>query len=36
MGLQAHWQTFFTGIVVILAVLLDQWRISQSNKIRRA
>jgi ribose transport system permease protein len=36
MGLQAHWQTFFTGIVVILAVLLDQWRIRQSGRIRRA
>jgi ribose transport system permease protein len=36
MGLQAHWQTFFTGIVVILAVLLDQWRIKQSNRIRKA
>ena len=25
-GLQAHWQTFFTGFVVIGAVLLDQMR----------
>jgi len=33
MGLQAHWQTFFTGAVVILAVLLDQYRTSRGNKI---
>ena len=25
MGLQSHWQTFFTGLVVIGAVLLDQY-----------
>ena len=34
MGLQSHWQTFFTGLVVIGAVLLDQYRIKQSNKIK--
>jgi len=34
MGLQSHWQVFFTGIVVIGAVLLDQYRIKQSNKIK--
>ena len=34
MGLQSHWQTFFTGLVVIGAVLLDQYRIKQSNRIR--
>ena len=33
MGLQSHWQTFFTGAVVILAVLLDQYRTSRGNKI---
>jgi len=33
MGLQSHWQTFFTGLVVIGAVLLDQYRIKQSNKV---
>ncbi len=36
MGLQGHWQTFFTGIVIILAVLLDQYRISRSNKVKKA
>jgi ribose transport system permease protein len=36
MGLQSHWQTFFTGLVVILAVLMDQYRVSQSNKIKKA
>jgi len=34
MGLQSHWQVFFTGAVVIGAVLLDQYRINQSNKIK--
>lgn len=34
MGLQSHWQTFFTGAVVIGAVLLDQYRIKQSNKVK--
>ncbi len=32
MGLQAHWQTFFTGVVVIGAVLLDQYRVKRSNR----
>ena len=31
-GLQAQWQTFFTGIVVVLAVLLDIQRNKASNK----
>lgn len=31
-GLQAHWQTFFTGFVVIGAVLLDNWRNSVAYK----
>ncbi len=35
MGLQSHWQTFFTGVVVIGAVLLDQYRIKQSNRVRK-
>lgn len=35
MGLQGHWQTFFTGLVVVLAVLLDQWRVKQGNRIRK-
>ena len=34
MGLQAHWQTFFTGIVVIGAVLLDNYRIAQAQKVK--
>ncbi len=33
MGLQSHWQTFFTGLVVIGAVLLDQYRVKQGNKV---
>lgn len=35
-GFQPHWLSFFTGIVVVLAVLLDQWRVKQSNKVRKA
>ncbi len=35
MGLQAHWQTFFTGIVVIGAVLLDNARNRASTKVKR-
>ncbi|GHU67420.1 ribose ABC transporter permease [Clostridia bacterium] len=31
MGLQPHWQTFFTGAVVIGAVLLDNYRVSRMN-----
>ncbi|MBE5775727.1 MAG: ABC transporter permease [Clostridiales bacterium] len=31
-GLQAHWQTFFTGFVVIGAVLLDNLRNSAAQK----
>jgi ribose transport system permease protein len=36
MGLQSHWQTFFTGAVVVGAVLLDQYRLKQSNRVRKA
>jgi len=36
MGLQSHWQTFFTGVVVIGAVLLDQYRISRGSQVRKA
>ncbi len=32
MDLQAHYQTFFTGIVVIVAVLLDLYRLKKSNQ----
>ncbi len=35
MGLQSHWQTFFTGVVVIGAVLLDQYRISRGSQVRK-
>jgi len=31
-GLQAHYQTFFTGVVVILAVLLDIYRNKRAEK----
>jgi len=36
MGLQSHWQTFFTGVVVIAAVLLDQYRIKKGNQVKKA
>ena len=35
-GLQAHWQTFFTGAVVIGAVLLDIYRTKAANKVKKA
>jgi len=35
MGLQSHWQTFFTGVVVIGAVLLDQYRLKQGAKVKK-
>lgn len=34
MNLQGQWQTFFTGIVVIAAVLLDIYRNSKANRIK--
>lgn len=34
MNLQGQWQTFFTGIVVIGAVLLDTYRNSKANSIK--
>ncbi len=34
MGLQAHWQTFITGFVVIGAVLLDNARSKSANKVK--
>ncbi len=33
MGLQAHYQTFFTGVVVIGAVLLDMYRIRKASEV---
>lgn len=35
-GLQSQWQTFFTGLVVIGAVLLDQARIHSATKVKKA
>ena len=34
MNLQAQWQTFFTGIVVICAVLLDNYRNRKASEIK--
>ncbi len=34
-GLQAPWQTFFTGLVVIGAVLLDIQRTKAANRVRK-
>ena len=34
-GLQAPWQTFFTGVVVIGAVLLDIQRTKAANKVKK-
>ena len=36
LGLQAHWQTFFTGLVVIGAVLLDNARNRAALKVKTA
>ena len=35
-GLQSHWQTFFTGIVVIGAVLLDIYRTKSASKVKKS
>lgn len=35
-GLQAPWQTFFTGLVVIGAVLLDIQRTKSANRVRKS
>ena len=35
-GLQAQWQTFFTGVVVIGAVLLDIYRTKAANKVKKS
>lgn len=34
MGLQGHFQTFFTGLVVILAVLLDIYRNKKASQVK--
>lgn len=36
MGLQGHYQTFFTGIVVIAAVMLDNYRTRQASRVKKA
>lgn len=36
MGLQGHYQTFFTGIVVIAAVMLDNYRTSKAGQVKKA
>jgi ribose transport system permease protein len=36
MGLQGQWQTFFTGIVVIGAVLLDIYRNKRASQVKIA
>lgn len=36
MGLQGHFQTFFTGLVVILAVLLDIYRNKKATAIKKS
>lgn len=35
MNLQGQWQTFFTGLVVIGAVLLDNYRNKKANQIKK-
>jgi len=35
MGLQGHYQTFFTGIVVIAAVMLDIYRNKKASQVRK-
>jgi ribose transport system permease protein len=35
MNLQGQWQTFFTGIVVIGAVLLDTYRNNKANQVKK-
>lgn len=35
-GLQAPWQTFFTGLVVVLAVLMDIQRTKAANRVRKS
>lgn len=36
MGLQGHYQTFFTGIVVIAAVMLDTYRTRKASQVKKA
>jgi ribose transport system permease protein len=34
MNLEAHWQTFFTGVIVLGAVLLDMYRNRKASEVR--
>jgi ribose transport system permease protein len=34
LNLEAHWQTFFTGVIVIGAVLLDMYRTRKAAEVR--
>jgi ribose transport system permease protein len=34
LNLEAHWQTFFTGVIVVGAVLLDMYRIRKAAEVR--
>jgi ribose transport system permease protein len=34
LNLEAHWQTFFTGVIVIGAVLLDMYRTRRASEVR--
>jgi ribose transport system permease protein len=34
LNLEAHWQTFFTGVIVIGAVLLDMYRNKRATEVR--
>ena len=34
LNLEAHWQTFFTGVIVIGAVLLDMYRNKKAAEVR--
>jgi ribose transport system permease protein len=35
MGLQGHWQIFMTGLVVVGAVLLDQYRVRRASAVKK-
>ena len=35
MNLQGQWQIFFTGVVVICAVLLDIYRNKKANEVKK-
>ena len=35
-GLQAPWQTFLTGVVVIAAVMLDIARTRAANRVKKS